>query len=148
MESTKATEILLNAGGWISRDVWKGTELHKAAANGLMEILQKLLADSRITVDDINKSDECGRTPVYMAAHCGHKECLRLLIDNGGNLGYRNAKTKETVMDALFNNIARPAEFITDILDSKINSNKLKPSDENYNITLGKNLINSPCIFY
>lgn len=137
MESAKATKRLLEAGAWINKTPNKESELHKAASNGLYDILKMLLSDERITVEDINKYDEYHSTPVYRAAYSGHRECLRLLIDSGGRLGHRSTKNKGTIFNAIFAHVPRPAEFICELLDSRIKSNKMKPNTDFYNITLG-----------
>lgn len=137
MKSTKATDVLLKAGAWLVEGPCKQTELHEAAANGLLEILEMFLEDPRITVDDVNRSDGCGRTPLYRAAHGGHRESLKALISKGGSLAHIS-KTKETVMDVIFARISRPSNFIKDLLDSRITGNDFKPTDENYRVNLGK----------
>lgn len=137
LNSTKATKDLLKAGAWISEGLCKQTELHEAASNGLIEILQLILNDVRIKKEDINKEDACNRTPIYEAAYGGHKECLKLLIEKGGDMGHVT-KTNETVMDAIFAHISRPAVFVRELLDDRITTDSVEDNDENCNITLGR----------
>lgn len=137
LKSARATETLLQAGAWIDKFPCRGTEIHEASGNGLLEILQMILTDPRITPNDINKEDGCGRTPVYRAAYGGHSECLKLLINKGANLA-QVARAKETTMDAIFVSIPRPAEFMGDLLDSKISTNGLMKNNKNFTVTLGE----------
>lgn len=50
---------------------------HKAAQDGLLEILKEA------TKKDTNTKDEDGMTPTLWAAHSGHLEALRLLVGRG-----------------------------------------------------------------
>lgn len=70
LKSTKATEVLLKAGAWIREYQGGQTEIHEAAAKGLLDILELLLKDPRITPRDINKLDGRGRSAVYRSAVC------------------------------------------------------------------------------
>lgn len=65
LKSLKATEMLLDAGAWISENFSKETELHEAASKGLRDILEIFLNDSRMTMQVINKVDERGRSALY-----------------------------------------------------------------------------------
>lgn len=136
LNSRKATKDLLKAGAWISEGVCQQTELHEAAANGLIDVLQLILDDVRIRKEDINKVDIGNRTPTFKAAYGGQKECLKLLIERGGDLGHVT-KTNETVMDAIFAHISRPAVFVRELLDDRINTDNLQDNEENFCITLG-----------
>lgn len=126
----------MKSGAWISEGVCQQTELHEAAANGYIEILHLILDDVRIKKEDINKVDIGNRTPTYKAAYGGHKECLKLLIERGGDLGHMT-KINETIMDAIFAHITRPAAFVRELLDDRINMDYLQDNDENFSITLG-----------
>lgn len=123
MKSAKATQYLLNAGAWITEGPCGETELHEAAANNLLEILQILLSDKRITIQNINQKDRCDRTPAYRAAYTGGKDCLKLLLLSGANLSSITA-TKESVLDTIFLRVQNPAEFLKDILDCGVMQDK------------------------
>lgn len=138
LKSVKATEKILKAGGWISEGLGLQTELHEVCTNGSIEILEMLLGDPRITSSDINKADACNRTPMYKAAQGGHKECLKLLIERGGDLGHLT-KTNETLMDAIFAHISKPATFVRELLDERITASNIRDNDENISIALGTN---------
>lgn len=68
LKSLKATEILLEAGAWITENLCKQTELHEAASKGLLDILELFLKDPRINLTDINKVDDRGRSPLNRLA--------------------------------------------------------------------------------
>lgn len=131
MKSIKATQCLLTAGAWITNGPCDETELHEAAGNNLFEILQLFLEDKRITLENINKKDKCGRTPAYRAAYSGFKDCLKLLILKGTDLGSVTA-TKESVLDTIFFRVQNPVVLLKDILDCGIRKDK-----ESGRITLG-----------
>lgn len=136
-KSTRSVAALLKAGAWLTLGPCHQTELHEAAANGLIDILEMFLEDPRVTLEDINMPDDYERTPLCRAAHGGYKDCLRALINKGGSLAHVS-QTKESVMDVIFARIGRPAIFIKDLLDSKITGNHFKSTDEHYRVTLGK----------
>lgn len=127
----------MKAGAWLHEGPCHQTELHEAASKGLIEILEKFLDDTRITLGDINKPDAGNRTPVYRAAYGGHKDCLKLLIERGGDLGHVT-KTNETVMDAIFAHITKPAVFVRELLDERIIADDANDNNENFGITLGR----------
>lgn len=132
----------MKAGAWLREGPCYQTELHEAASKGLIEILQKFLDDTRISLGDINKPDACNRTPVYRAAYAGHKDCLKLLIERGGDLGHVT-KTNETVMDAIFAHITKPAVFVRELLDERIIADDANDNNENFRITLGNSRNNN-----
>lgn len=61
------------------------TGIQIAAANGYVGALELLLEHVKRfgTPDEIEESDEDGRTPLMMACHAGKLECVRLLVLNG-----------------------------------------------------------------
>ncbi|XP_046750138.1 transient receptor potential channel pyrexia-like [Diprion similis] len=125
--SCKATKRLLEGGAWpTARCIGTGiTPLHIAASAGFHDILRILLSYMDSSFVDVQ--DEIGRTPLHAAAYQGHLTSIRVLVDNGGNLA-SETKTGVTVIDAIFENIARPITFITNILDSLV-----RATDKNVN---------------
>ena len=66
----------------------RGTQLHKAAADGNLEECEKLLKDG---VDpNIRDKGELNKTPIMSAAVKGHTETLKLLIKYGGDVNLKN----------------------------------------------------------
>ncbi|KRT84841.1 Ankyrin repeat-containing protein, partial [Oryctes borbonicus] len=123
LKSANATRCLLSAGAWITEGSCGETELHEAAANNQLEILKVFLEDKRITPEYINKKDKCGRTPAYRAAYCGFKDCLKLLIVNGADMGSITT-TKDSVLDIIFSRVDQPVKFLKEILDCGITKDK------------------------
>ncbi|XP_046474385.1 transient receptor potential channel pyrexia [Neodiprion pinetum] len=125
--SREATKRLLEGGAWpTARCIGTGiTPLHIAASAGFHDILRILLFDMDSSFVDVQ--DEVGRTPLHAAAYQGHLASIRVLVDSGSNLA-SETKTGVTVIDAIFENIARPITFITNILDSLV-----RGTDKNVN---------------
>lgn len=65
IKNLKATKVLMKAGAWIQENLCKQTELHEAASKGLRDILETFLNDPRINVNDINRTDDRGRSSLY-----------------------------------------------------------------------------------
>eukprot|EP01083_Nonionella_stella_P019384 53885_1 len=53
------------------------TVLHRAAYEGSVDVVQRLLQNPRI---DVNQPDHIGRTPLIIAARNGHFEVVRCLL--------------------------------------------------------------------
>lgn len=73
---------------------------------------------------------QINRTPLHRAAYQGHHECVRILIDHGGNLG-AETNTGITVIDAIFAHIPTPVLFLNDILSSRVKMSSVESSVEN-----------------
>lgn len=81
----EGVEKLLAAGAQINRPGW--TALHYAAAKGRLEIIALLLEHAAyIDAESPNKT-----TPLMMAASSGNIGAVKLLLDEGADLGLRNA---------------------------------------------------------
>ncbi|KAK5643782.1 hypothetical protein RI129_007627 [Pyrocoelia pectoralis] len=126
LKSKHAVSTLLKAGAWLSIGSCYQTELHEAAANGSLDILEAFFNDPRITVADINKTDAYTRTPLHRAALGGHKDCIKALLNGGGSLIGSMKLSKESVMDVIFAHIPRPADFVKEIFDSKITKTSVR----------------------
>lgn len=142
-----ATKTLLHGGAWpLYRCKSTGsTPLHLAASTGSQETLSILLksvppdhVDIQDNVSLINGASlstvqsslrtndfiasQINRTPLHRASYQGHRECVRVLIDHGGNLA-AETKSGVTVVDAIFAHIPRPVAFLDDILSSRVKTN-------------------------
>ncbi|KAG5876875.1 hypothetical protein JTB14_021238 [Gonioctena quinquepunctata] len=113
----ESVEMLLKAGAWL-RPAYRN-ELHLISEMGGSNILLLILKDKRCTSEVINRPDEDGRTALHIAAQFYHKNCLRMLIQHGGDLAALNSE-KESVADIIFEQIINPDKFITEILDRNI----------------------------
>ncbi|XP_075237523.1 transient receptor potential cation channel subfamily A member 1-like isoform X2 [Lycorma delicatula] len=119
MGSVLVTHMLIERGARIkTQNVYGETTLHIAAGlNNNIDILHNLiLHDGK---ESINHPDEVGYTPLHKAAFSGNKECLSLLINNGGNLT-AETNTGLSVLDVIFSYVSCPVDFLISILDSKI----------------------------
>ncbi|CAG9819853.1 unnamed protein product [Phaedon cochleariae] len=127
----EAVEMLLKAGAWL-RPTYRN-ELHLLAEIGGSNILRLLLADQRCTPEVINRPEEDGRTALHIAAQFCHKNCLRMLIDKGGDLSATNLEG-ESVADVVFEQIVNPEKFITEILDNNISIEQVEKYKYNANV--------------
>lgn len=108
--------------------------IHEAAGRGYYNILSLLLEYEDVSV---NRADNDGRTPLHKAAFAGSRECIKLLVDHGGDLSIQT-KSKVCVMDAIFSHVPRPVHLIDEILNSKITCNDVSVNDVDFKVTLGK----------
>ncbi|XP_044254236.1 transient receptor potential channel pyrexia-like [Tribolium madens] len=107
-------ERLLKAGA----DVRNNNLLHVVAEKGDDTILALLLGDKR-SEEMIDGEDINGRTPAFLAAQQDHKRCLKMLIAKRADLS-RVDLQGESVMEAIFENMTKPVEFLTEVLDSSV----------------------------
>lgn len=71
--------------------------LHFVAAIGNVELLQLILQQS---IEDINKHDGLGLTPILVATKAGHTEAFRLLISAGADISIKS-RDGQTLVSAL-----------------------------------------------
>ncbi|XP_015598034.1 transient receptor potential channel pyrexia [Cephus cinctus] len=133
--SKTAIKRLLEAGAWpLFQCIGTGsTALHIAAGEGHLETLQVLLE----AVDPVcvNIRDEVGRTPLHKAAYQDHQECVRMLVDYGGNLA-AETKTGVTVIDAMLAHVRAPLPLLTEVLDSCVRTSCGSATEKGRNITV------------
>ncbi|XP_072386530.1 transient receptor potential channel pyrexia-like isoform X2 [Diabrotica undecimpunctata] len=127
----KSVEMLLKAGAWL-RPSYKN-ELHLLGESGGTKTLELILNDKRCTPEIINRPDDKGRTALHLAAQSSHKNCLRMLIEQGGDLAATD-EDNDSVADIIFQQIVNPEIFITEILDDKICMKQLEQFKFSYNI--------------
>jgi len=60
-----------------------------------------------------------GETPLHCAAVAGSRECLNILLKNGGDLSVTNNED-DTVIDTILSFLPRPSSFLRDSLNSKV----------------------------
>jgi len=75
---------ILQSPGASNAELMASGRFHKAAQDGLLEILKEA------TKRDCNAKDEDGMTPTLWAAHNGNLEALRLLVGRGGDVEKAN----------------------------------------------------------
>ncbi|KAK4887174.1 hypothetical protein RN001_003445 [Aquatica leii] len=136
LKSKNAVNTLLKAGAWLTEGPSYQTELHEAASNGTIDIIEMFLNDPRITLSDINKCDRYGRSPLHKAALGGHRECIKMFLKSGGNLLGCAQLGKENIIDVIFSRLARPADFLKEVLDSTITLCTASQAHENYKVNL------------
>ena len=64
-------------------------------SDGNFEKVQALLCSQKI---DLEQGDENGLSPLLMAAHKGHYEIAKLLLDHGADVNYRNHNHKYSAL--------------------------------------------------
>lgn len=81
---TSSALALIDKGAEINRRGW--TALHYAAASGNLAILRRLLEESAyIDAESPNRT-----TPLMMAARGGHRDAVKLLLDEGADVALKN----------------------------------------------------------
>ncbi|XP_074645059.1 cortactin-binding protein 2-like [Tubulanus polymorphus] len=63
--------------------------LHTSAASGDYAQLLSLVIDNHNDTIDVNETLKDGATAIHCAAENGHEDCLRLLLQHGGNINAR-----------------------------------------------------------
>ncbi|XP_039303110.1 transient receptor potential channel pyrexia-like isoform X2 [Solenopsis invicta] len=119
--SAEATKILLSHGAF---PIYKcqssgSTPLHIAASTGNIETLTVLLETISRPFIDIH--DQNNHTALHRAVYQGHRECVQALLRRGANLA-AETDTGVTAVDAIFHHIAQPFDFLTDVLNSCVQS--------------------------
>ncbi|EFA02876.2 transient receptor potential channel pyrexia [Tribolium castaneum] len=107
-------ERLLKAGAGVRSN----NLLHIVAEKGDDTILALLLGDKR-SEEMIDGEDANGRTSAFLAAQHDHKRCLKMLIAKGADLSRADLQG-ESVMEAIFENMTKPVEFLTEVLDASV----------------------------
>jgi hypothetical protein len=103
-----------------SKSVAIGKEIVKYGANDF-ESLKESAIDG--TIEEYLK-DKDKNSFAFFAAEQDEKDCLRILIDQGVNLSVA-VKDGETILDAIFDKVSNPEEFLSDVFDSKIDLDEL-----------------------
>ncbi|XP_046682041.1 transient receptor potential channel pyrexia-like [Homalodisca vitripennis] len=153
--SVKATQLLLNAGASLdytplttprhftlsARHVMSSrveTVLHVAASVGCLEVTGLLLQFGAKKF--VNCCNNVGCTPLHKAAYAGSRDCLRLLIDNDGDISICS-DSGMTVVDIIMSYVPRPINFLTDCLSSRITANASSINDRDFKVELNFNIL-------
>ncbi|KAK4741258.1 hypothetical protein SAY87_024846 [Trapa incisa] len=86
---------ILTAENVFSSNLEVFSSLHFAAAVGETDILKKLITGD--LMEDINRYDGSGLTPILVAAKAGHTEAFRLLVKFGADIGLRSGEGKSVI---------------------------------------------------
>ncbi|KAJ8304114.1 hypothetical protein KUTeg_017697 [Tegillarca granosa] len=100
------------------------TPLHWAAANGNMEVVEKLIEGG----SDLEAKDKYGMRPALWAAWYGHLEILQLLINSGATSRCSNKQGMGLLHCASQNNNINVMNFIFESLEN-INVNEVDKCD-------------------
>nr|CAD7440059.1 unnamed protein product [Timema bartmani] len=124
---------------WYMRDLKQRNKqgsncFHLASTSGDVKCLELLLSCfaspghtdlGEIVCPDIREVDGFGLTPLYISARAGSAECVKFLIDYGGNLAFSSpvdshniiGASQEKVLDVLFQNVDNFDHLISEVLD-------------------------------
>ncbi|KAK7074366.1 hypothetical protein SK128_009451 [Halocaridina rubra] len=89
----KILDMYLDAGAnIISKDENGFTPLHVAITAGKGNVLQQFLKcmEKRNLSSILNVTTNTGKTPLHYAAHIGHKELLKMLVDAGADINIKD----------------------------------------------------------
>ncbi|XP_039303117.1 transient receptor potential channel pyrexia-like isoform X2 [Solenopsis invicta] len=117
--SAEATKILLKDARLDNYDNCGNTPLHIAVNTKNIEIHKILLEEMSQEYIDIRNQDN--HTALHIAIYLCHRECIQALIRRGANLA-AEIDTGITAVDAIFHHIAQPFNFLTDVLNSCVQS--------------------------
>ncbi|XP_039303113.1 serine/threonine-protein phosphatase 6 regulatory ankyrin repeat subunit B-like isoform X2 [Solenopsis invicta] len=117
--SAEATKILLKDTRLDNYDNCGNTPLHIAANTKNIEILNILLEEMSHEYIDIRNQDN--HTALHRAIYHGHHECIKALIRGGANLA-AEIVTGFTGVNDIFSHFAEPIDFLTDVLNSCVQS--------------------------
>jgi ankyrin repeat protein len=99
-EHTRTVGLLLDYGAEVNAVGGPfGTALHAAALlfdinSSTIVVLTNLLLESSYDIED----DSGHGTPLYLAALFGNVDCLRLLLDHGGQVNAKSSRKLETAL--------------------------------------------------
>ena len=79
-----------------------GTALSTAAIHGHASVVAALLGTGRLSIADIDESDEANCTALLWAAVGGHHETVRLLLASGASADFVNADGESALLLAAF----------------------------------------------
>ncbi|KXJ26455.1 Cyclin-dependent kinase 4 inhibitor D [Exaiptasia diaphana] len=85
------------------------TALHKAAANGHLEVLKLLVEQG----SDVNKTDITGCSPLHAASRNGHMSCVKFLVEHGADFKLKSIKGNTPMVVAKANSQQKVAEYLS-----------------------------------
>lgn len=85
------------------------TAVHKAAANGHLDVLKLLIQHG----GDVELADISGCTPLHVAARNGHLTCVKYLVLQGADFRMKSKKGNTAVVMAKANNQPKVAEYLS-----------------------------------
>ncbi|CAK1590891.1 unnamed protein product [Parnassius mnemosyne] len=112
------------------------TPLHIAAVKNHAEIAKVILKFDKTTIHEVNSM---GWFPLHTGSHHGSREVINLLLQEGADLsGYTDGpkKYRRTAIDMIINNLSKPTDFLEEIFDSYISTNRLSFQDSNCEIKI------------
>ncbi|GBP65214.1 Transient receptor potential channel pyrexia [Eumeta japonica] len=137
----KCLEILLSHGADVRLRTTcsphrESTPLHIAAVLGHPDIARIVLNFDKNTVHEVNGM---GWFSLHSAAHNGKTEVIPLLLHAGADLsGYTDGppKFRRTAIDMIVNNLSKPTEYLEELFDSYISTNKQNLQDVDCEVTV------------
>lgn len=105
----EATQALADEQSPKQFDESGSTAVHKAAANGHMDVLKLLIQHG----GDVELADISGCTPLHTAARNGHLTCVKYLVSQGADFRMKSKKGNTAVMMAKANNQPKVAEYLS-----------------------------------
>lgn len=132
-------EILLASGCYVheitlQHPYRKSTALHLAAMKGHSKVVEAIVKFDRNTLSTKN---EDGWYPLHVAARFSNKDCVRIMLHNGADLGGTVLGlngNKDTAIDVIENNLLNPIDFLNEIFDSCIQVNEYPLNSPKCNI--------------
>ena len=85
------------------------TAVHKAAANGHLDVLKLLIQHG----GDVELADISGCTPLHVAARNGHLTCVKYLVLQGADFRMKSKKGNTAMVMAKANSQPKVAEYLS-----------------------------------
>lgn len=108
-DTRETSQALANGQSPKEFDESGSTAVHKASANGHLEVLKLLIQHG----GDVQLADISGCTPLHVAARNGHLTCVKYLVLQGADFRMKSKKGNTALAMAKANSQQKVAEYLS-----------------------------------